>query len=454
MQKSKFSKDLPVSRRVFAKLSTAGLLTMAYPLNRVYAQTGQKGPKRFFCMYQPGGFWQRGWSTANADGSINFSKSHAALEPYADQIVAIKGLNNTAARNTRAHKLGQPTMLTGSNTNPSNPDAGSSARSVDQFIADKVSGSVPFTSLEAGFRNNRAIVYAAPNTPLKAINGGQAIFDKLFKGQTPGASMGGGNPAGADPEQIAREMRVLDGIMGQIALMKKELVGDDKLTLEKHLDSIRDLEKRIELSAGNGSSSEGCYIPNTAGSLDNGPKEAELILDLVAQAFICGLTNVATYATRKSATDMIYDWMPEHTEAYGTKTHHSITHTESFGTPQANALHTRVDKHYVDLTARMLKTLSETPEPDGSGSMLDNTLIMYSCDISKPDCHCHKNMNWMIMGGKGLNQWKTNRFVDVKGEKLHNIHVTFMRQFGYDVNKFGNSTAAGGAADGPCSALA
>ena len=452
----KFSKDLPISRRVFGKLSTAGLLTMAYPINRVYAQAGQKGPRRFFVLNQSGGFWQQRWSSAGPGGSLVIGDSHEALAPYTDHIVAIKGLDNAAGRNSRVHFLGPVTLLTGCNTSTANVKALSSARSLDQILSDQLSDNVPFSSIETGFRtkgigSQERISYAAPNSPKNPVNSGATLFEKLFKGKAPGTNLGGAS-APVDSSAIEREVRVLDGIVDQIKMMQRELVGDDKERLEKHIETIREIEKRVELSAGGGAAA-GCIVPETAGRLDAGPKEAELLLDLTTQAFVCGLTNVGTYSTRKGAVDMIYDWMPEHTEVYGTKTHHGITHTEKLNTPQADAYFTKVDKFHTGLLARLVKTFAETPEADGSGTMLDNSLILYTTCISKPNAHSHRNMSWMVIGGQGSDLWKGNRCVDVQGEKLHNIHVSVMRAFGNDVNQFGNSTVNGGAASGPSSAL-
>ncbi len=440
----KLSPDLPISRRALGKLSTAGFLTLACPFNRIYAQNLETQPKRFFAYMSPGGMYLKKWAKAGPNGSIAFGPGVPALEPYADQLVVIGGTNNIVARNTRHHFNGMATALTGAKRGP-DPKEPADMRSMDQFIADRRSDDVPFFSLETGFRTvdfvdaKTRLVYAAAKSPKTPNRDPESLFNKLFKGVNAG---GAGVPSNSDEAKTrAKKLRVLDRIQEQIGIMKRELVGDDKETLDAHLDTIRQLEQRIENQVTN--SVPGACEPPTIGNNPGKIEEANILMDITAQAFICGLTNVATYQINWASPRLVYDFLPGQV-AYGEKFHHEITHTEPMNSPQADTFLTQVDDFHSKLFARILKALQERPEPHGKGSMLDNTVMLWLTPITRPESHSHKNMHWMLAGGKELGLWETNRFHNVNGEPLHNMHVSIMQRFGFDINSFGAPEASSG----------
>ncbi len=444
-----FSKDLPISRRVFNKLSTAGLLTLAFPINRVYSQQDGNKLKRFVPIMVPGGFWQETWMKAGPNGTVAFGEAVKSLEPFADQIVAISGFNNTVAANTRHHFRGMSTMLTGAKVG-GDVKAPANGRSMDQMISDKVSSNVQFASIETGFRtmdyvdSKTRFIYSAPKTPKEPIKSAENLYKKLFSGAKPTLANNGAAKSGDEAKFRAKNLRVLDGIRDQINMMNKELVGQDKQQLDFHLDTIREIEKRIELQVNN--SVPGACEKPAIGENYAAIEEANILMDLTAQSLICGLTNVASYQINMASARLVYDFLPGQ-KAYGTKHHHGITHSEPMGDANAKTFFPQVDDFHSTLVARMAKALSDTPE--GNGSMLDNTIMMWMTPITTPKNHSHTNMRWMVMGGKGSAPWQTNRYVEVKGEKCFNIHVSVMRAFGFNINSFGD----GGGSTGPSSAL-
>ncbi len=421
------NKQLPISRRKIMKLASAGALWLANPL--VLPRAHAQGiPKRFYVFCKPGGMYFSSWIKQGASG-LEYGSAVQSLAPFKDKTMVVANMFNNVARDKHHHMRGMSTMLTGvdpvgSDTSPAG------GKSLDQFIADKIKLDGSLRSLEIGLKpagkvnGETRMVYDGPGAA-RVVEGNPAkVFDRVFSDLK---TTGG---AGAS-SVLDRRQRVLDRVNRHVKLLSNELVGEDKIKLDKHLATVETLEARllkaIESSGG------ACAVGNPSAGLSV-PEEADLLMDLAAQAFICGATNVGSFMISQGAGKLKYEWLPETAPYTKGMNWHGITHQLPRNTNEAKAWYVAADKWELDLLARFLKQLDETPE-DG-GTMLDHSVVLLCGEIRNPNGHAHKGMTWALFGGNATTNWKYNSWVKADSN-LHQLHTSIGRAFGLPWDKFG-----------------
>lgn len=435
MNKKIMVPGLPISRRVFNKLSITGAALLASPIKSAYAQSEGKA-KRFIAAYNTGGFYLPVWMKGGGTG-LNYGTAVAPLEPYRENMIALKGLNNVAARDTQHHHRGMGSFLTGHQANAADFKRTSRDRSIDQFIADQIGGDSRFKSLEIGFRVDEEVnsetrmVYSAPGSAIQPISDPKALFNKLFAG----IDISTGNNASDPRANATRELRrthVLDSLKLQIAMMKRELTGNDNVKLDEHLDTVEQLQRRVNTMQDDKGMGPSCTAQAPSDAFDV-HEEIILLGDLMGAALSCGLTNVATFQSSRAASLLRYEWL----EGAPGEGWHPATHAHKARSASIRKWYEQIDLFNARMIARVLYHLDNTPE--GSGTMLDHTLGFWGGDVREPNGHSHKNLHWVGLGGKGVSGWPTNKYIDARGENLHNLHISILHEFGVMVQKFGNN---------------
>jgi hypothetical protein len=295
--------------------------------------------------------------------------------------------------------------------------------SVDQEIAKTLGVGTPFTSLELGVRANAEdvqgrISYAGPGAALPPMNNPDDVFARLFTNFNGGAGL----------DLITQQRRsVLDTVQRQFQLLSPRLSSSDQQKVKAHLELVRDIEQRLG-TTGNGSSS--CLVPptppsfsdsldasvpNTVDSEDTMPQIAELQLDLLAAAFACDLTRVASYQISTSLNHIRYPWVNSSGEG------HALSHSGNSDTDAQGQLVRRHTWHNLML-ARFLERLSQIPE--GTGTVLDNTLIVMCSEISVGNTHSHKRMPMLVVGGGWY--FQTGRYLQFDSVPHNNLLVSLI----------------------------
>ena len=238
--------------------------------------------------------------------------------------------------------------------------------SVDQQAAKTLAVGTPITSLELGVRATEndvqgRIAYAGPGAPLPPMNNPSDVFTRLFSGF--------GQNSDQVAELQARRKSVLDTVQSQFKSISARVSTEDQQKLSAHLSLVRDLESRLAVT-GNGSAA--CVAPAVPAVLDptsedDMPTIAALHLDMLATAFACDLTRVASFQISTSLNHIRYPWLNSLGEG------HALSH-EGPSDPDAHLeLVTRQTWH-AQMLANFLTRLSQIPE--GSGTVLDNTLVL------------------------------------------------------------------------------
>jgi Protein of unknown function (DUF1552) len=391
---------LALNRRNF--LRGAGL-ALALPWFETFAADAPKNtstPKRFFSVYHPDGvglplkadpaFNDWSWFPQGSGKDFKLSKVLDVLEPLRNDITIYSGLSHPAARTVHGHSNADQ-YLTGAPTGGEGPYKNSI--SIDQVYAAQVGDLTRHASLvmstNGGTGAPRGSVTSSFNQqgrPIPSLNKPKQIFDMLFVTQNDAR------------EKLARSKSALDLLLAQTRALQKQISSHDQQTLAQYLDAVRDTELKIT-KAEKWLTTPAPKIDPQQLKLDVDPNDARLYLQAIYEltylAFLSDTTRVATYMMGRENGDGIHDRL---SSAVGLKDAHGLTHEvkkpdgwKNLGT---------YNRFQAEEFGRFVKKLKDTPEPNGNGTMLDNTFAMHGSASSS--FHLSRNYPIMSAGGKNL----------------------------------------------------
>jgi hypothetical protein len=432
-------RDLQLTRRHF--LRAAGGAAVALPLlsSLRAGAAAEAFPKRLLLMYTPNGVIPDAWWPTNvaSETAFDLNDIHAPLAPFKARLNFLGGVDLTVtnAGPGGLHQKGIGGLFTGQQLQSGDlfvdgcgQRAGwANGISVDQQAAKALGVDTPITSLELGVRATEndvqgRIAYAGPGAPLPPMNDPSDVFQRLFGG------FGQNSDALADLR--ARRRSVLDTVAGQFSAISTRVSAEDQQKLAAHLSLVRDLESRMA-TVGNGSPS--CVAPSAPGTLDatsedDMPTIAALHLDMLATAFACDLTRVASYQVSTSLNHIRYPWLNSLGEG------HALSHA---GPSDADAHLELVARQtwHSQMLANFLTRLSQIPE--GSGSVLDNTLVLWGNEVSQGNTHSHLNMPFLMVGGGWY--FRTGRYIQYQSASHNDLLVSVLNALGVNATSFGQA---------------
>jgi hypothetical protein len=393
-------------------------------------------PKRFLAYLAPNGFHMPDFRAAPGTGALTLGPMMAALEPLKSQLLVLTGVQNTKQdRPMGDHAGGTGSFL--SNRTVVFDQEKMGGPSIDQVVANQIGTKTKLKSLELsgeqGFSDGSCdsgyrcavgnhIAFDESGTPLPKLFDTAAIFDRLFQGFDANASA-------ADAARRAKYRRsVLDNVLGQATDLSGKLSATDKKKLEEYLSAVRDVERRIDT----GASGVACMPPKrTEGKLDDVTRHA-VLADLIALAFQCNVTSVASLMWGNMTSNRNYAFIG------ASGGHHDISHHND--NPDNIAKLKLIGKWELDQLAVLLTKLKALPDSDGR-TVLDNTLVFYSSDISDGDAHNHDDMPVLLAGGGA--GFTMGRHVEFP-EKPHfgQLFLSIANAYGAPIATFGENGKA------------
>jgi hypothetical protein len=309
--------------------------------------------------------------------------------------------------------------------------------SMDQLYAQRFGQDTPAPSIQlaiesddtGGCHYGYACVYmgpiswASPTQPLPMIRDPRLVFDQLF-----GA---GGTPA----ERAARrrtDRSILDWISREVTRVKKELGPTDRNRLEQYLEDVREVERRIQkVEQHNASGGSGELPAAPIGVPDSFHEHVQIMFDLQALAFMTDVTRVSSFKLSRDATGRVYPESGVRT-AFHSASHHGENESQILDFAKINTYH-------VGLIPYFLEKLKNAP--DGDGSLLDNTVIVYGSPMGDSNLHNHKRCPLFLAGHAG-GQLKGHLHVKAPdGTPMANVFLTLLHRMGVDdIASFGDST--------------
>ncbi len=439
-------KALP--RRAFLRgVGTAMALpfldAMSPALANTAARTSGKAPTRMAFLYVPNGVIMQDW-TPSADGAnFEFTKTLKSLEPFRDKTLILSGLDhyNGQALGDGAgdHARAGATWLTGvhpKKTQGANIQAGVS---VDQVAAKELGHHTVLPSLELGLEDNRmvgncdsgyscaysnTVSWSSPHLPLPPENNPRAVFERLF-----------GDGDNSDPAlraKLARQDRsILDFVRADAARLGMNLGSSDKRKLNEYLDSVREVETRIqniEKKALEGGMQ--ATIDRPGGIPPTFEEHINLMFDLMTVSFQTDMTRIITMMIGREGGNRTYRsiGVPD--------AHHGLSH--HFNDPAKIDRLQKIDQLHVEMFAQFLKKMQATPDADGT--LLDNSMILYGSSISDGNRHTHLDLPAVLAGG-GAGKIHGGRHIRyAKGTPMTNLFMTMLDNVGVQPEKIGDST--------------
>ena len=384
------------------------------------------------------------WSPAAAGRDFDLSPtSLTPLQPYRDYLTIV---SNTGCRNAEAftdnevggdHNRSSAAYLTQSKPKQTLGSDIYSGISMDQVYARRFGQDSPVPSIQlaiesddtGGCHYGYACVYMGPiswasaTQPLPMIRDPRAVFDQLF-----GV---GGTPA----ERAARrrtDRSILDWIGREVARLKGDLGPTDRGRLDQYLDDVREVERRIQrVEEHNATGASGLLPLAPIGVPDSFHEHVQIMFDLQALAFMSDVTRVSSFKLSRDATGRVYPESGVRT-AFHAASHHGEDENQilDFG---------RINTYHVSMIPYFLEKLKNAP--DGDGSLLDNTVLVYGSPMGDSNLHNHRRCP-LFLAGHGGGQLKGNLHVTAPdGTPMANVFLTLLHRLGVDnMESFGDST--------------
>jgi hypothetical protein len=432
-----------LSRRTF--LRGAGV-TMALPFleSMVPAQTPLSktaaNPKsRLACIYIPHGATMDHWTPAKTGTGFEFSEILKPLEPFREYVNVVSGLCHPQAGPTDGedsggaldHNRAVATFLTGSH--PKKTAQSYVGVSVDQAIAEKVGQDTPLPSIElsieestlssdAGFSGayRNTIAWKSPTVPLPMENSPQVVFERLF---------GDGSTDSQRKARRQQSVSLLDSVMNEVAGLQKELPAADRTRLSQYLEEVREIERRIDKAAKQ-TKSDVALPEAPVGIPDDFEEHLKLMWDLQALAYQAEITRISTLLYSHETSGTVYPKSGIR-DGFHNASHHSNNRKNMDQFAVLNRYHISTLTYFFD---KLKKT------PDGDGSLLDHSLVLYGSTLSDGNEHNHDPLPVILIGGAS-GQIKGGRHIQYAAHTpMSNLLLSLLDKFGVHQDKFGDST--------------
>jgi hypothetical protein len=267
-----------------------------------------------------------------------------------------------------------------------------------------------------------SISWASPTEPLPMIRDPRVVFDLMF------------GVGGTAEERLARRRAnrsILDWIVGEVATLKSQLGAADRQWMDKYLEHIREIERRIQMIEARNMSGEQRQMPEApAGVPDSYEEHIKLLFDLQVLALQADLTRVMAFKTGRDASNRTFP------ESGSNKSFHPASHHG--GRQDAILEFNKICQWRIGMIPHLLDRLKETME--GESSLLDQTVIMWGSPMADANLHNHRRCP-LILLGKGNGILEGNLHLKAPdGTPMANVMLTLMHKLGIDMESFGDST--------------
>lgn len=419
-----FKKALP--RRTFLRgLGTTLSLPLLDSMVPAFAASGKMlaQPMRVGYVYVPIGRIMNKWTPTAVGSAFELTQTLAPFEPFRNQLLVVSGLDVKAAAPQAGAGGGQharpcSAFLTGVPPKP----GGQLGISVDQVIARQLGRDTRFASLELGLDPaglqaaddgaysgyfQSTISWRSATTPLPTEDNPRKVFERLF-----------GDSDSTDPavqqRRAQRQRSILDSIMERVGRLSRDVGSADRVKLNEYLEAIRDIERRIAV-AGSATSEDRPDVKRPGGIPTNFTEHAKLMFDMQTLAWQSDSTRVTSLMMGHESSNRVYR------EVGAENGHHALSHHK--GLAEAIAMVEKIDLLQSQLFAYFLDKLKSTP--DGDGSLLDHSMLLYGSSLSDANLHQHTDVPIVIAGG-AHGKLKGGRHLRYPGQPLSNLHLSML----------------------------
>jgi Protein of unknown function (DUF1552) len=406
------------------------------------AKTASSPATRLGFVYVPNGIINSSWLPKSAGADFEFNATMKALEPYRENMLV---LSNLAQINGRSlgdgggdHARAGATWLTGVHPKKTEGADIHSGVSADQIAAREFSKVTQFASLEIGVEApslaggcdsgyscayTNTFSWSSPTTPNPMEVNPRVLFERLF---------GDGDSTDPAARMAALQERgsLLDFVKGSVDRLETRLGQGDRRKLTEYLDAIRDIERRIQKAEEQNATLKMPVINLPVAAPEEFQDHARLMMDLMVIAWQADLTRVVSFMLAREGSNRSY-------RAIGISDgHHDCTHHQN--DPEKIAKTIKINTYHVQQLAYLVDRLKSTP--DGDGTLLDHSMLLYGSSISDGNRHTHTDLPLTLIGG-GSGTLKGGRHIRYSDETpMTNLLLTMLGKMGVHTDKLGDST--------------
>ena len=412
------------------------LLDAMIPSMTAFAQTPAKAVRRLGFVYIPMGSDVARWTPPGEAGPL--TELSSTLSPLASLQKHITVLSNMELKNAYpgTHATSNAAFLSAAKAKWTESTDYYLGTTVDQIAAKQMGQETQLPSLELAMDlmevvgqcdNGYACVYqnnlswSSPTTPLPSEAHPRVVFERLF---------GEGGTTDDRRAALNRRASLLDWVREDIARIQKQLGPNDRNKVSEYLDSVREVERRIQKAEAQTLDNPLPDLDRPVGVPASYGEHARLMFDLQALALQGDITRVITFQLARETSNRSY------TEIGVSDPHHPTSHHG--GDPEKLAKIAKINQFHVSLLAYYLDKLNSIKE--GNGSLLENSLILYGSGMGNPNVHDHVNLPIIVAGGAGGSVKGGRHIKYEQPAPVSNLHVTMLDAVGVKIDKFQDST--------------
>jgi hypothetical protein len=432
-------KHLP--RRTFLKgvgVSLAlPLLDSMIPARTLLAQTAAKPLPRLGFVYVPHGAIMDKWTPATEGAGFEFTPILKPLEPFRDRLNVVSGLGHRAADTTAVHSLSPTTWLSGVRPKATQGVDAYAGVTADQIAAQQIGQETVLPSMELATEDHSGLIgscdrdygciymntlsWRTPTTPMPMEINPRKLFARMF---------GQGGSATERLARIKEDKSILDAITKDVASLQVQLGASDREMMTQYLENVREIERRIQ-RAEQSQGDEDLTLPSRpAGVPFDYEEHIKLMYDLMALAYQADVTRVITFMISREVSNRTYP------QVGVTDGHHAISHHQNRAEKMEKNV--RIQTYNISQFGYFLEKLKNTP--DGDGSLLDHSVLLYGSNMSNSNAHDHYPLPNLVIGG-AAGRMKGGRHLKYPDHTpMTNLLVTMLDKVGVKQESLGDSS--------------
>ncbi len=397
--------------------------------------------KRLGLFYVPMGVFVKKW-TPPKEGPLELSPTLTPIAPVKERAVVISGLDHQAADSKSGggpHSRCQTAWLSGVTAKRTEGADLHAGTTLDQYVAQAVGGATELPSLEIALETldlvgacdsgyactyTSTLSWRSPTQPLPMEGQPRAVFERLF-----GASRS--TDAQTRRAYLVKNRSILDSLSQEIGGLSRTLGPTDRKRLTDYLDSVRDAEQRIQ-KAESQLANALPVVDRPSGFPSSYQEYARLMLDLLALSYQIDKTRVASFMFGRELSLRTFP------EIGVPDPHHPVSHHSN--DPEKLEKQAKINIFHLQLFTSFLQKLQATP--DGDGSLLDHSLLLYGSGMSNSDQHSPYDLPLVLFPGRafGIAGGRHLRFP--QGTPVTNLHLTILERMDVRMDRLGDSSGA------------
>ena len=415
---------------------TLPLLDAMIPAATALAATAAAPKPRLGFFYFPHGAVMERWTPTTADANFALPFILEPLTPYRDQLTVVSNIGNKPGESRAVHALVPATWL--SCVHPQETLAPNMAATADQIAAQHIGQETPYPSLEVataqghgvgsacergfGCTYSGTLSFSTPSTPLPIESNPRQLFLRLF-----------GSGDSPDERRFLNEQTtsILDMIAAETNSLSRTLGSADRAALSDYLQSVHEIERRTR-NAAQGDIAK-LNLPEVPGATsENFDEHLNLMFDLMALAYQGNLTRIQSFMIAAEVSDQTYTHIGV-PDAFHALSHHGNDPAKKERLSKIQRYHTQAFARFVGKLATM---------PDGDGSMLDHSLLLYGSNMSNSNAHNQYPLPTSLLG-KACGRVKGGQHINFEQRTpLANVLLTMLQRTGVSIDGLGDSTGA------------